>query len=116
VEPPYYAEPEQTPYADPWLQGLDIYLRPRLARLDTSGLPGAVEVTAFLDLDPMGRAVDAGIAAASGFWQLDQQVVALLRGSGPYPPPPPSAPGRVFLRLGYQPQGLYFMFINPGGY
>jgi hypothetical protein len=113
---PFEPVPDQQPYSDPWLQNLDAYLRPRLASLPMAWLAGPVEITAYLDLDALGRVVDAGLTTGSGAWQLDQQVVAVLRGSAPYPPPPPAWPGRFYLRLGCQPQGLAYLYIFPAGY
>jgi protein TonB len=46
-------------------------------------------------LDSGGRVLSAQIARSSGYAELDQEVLALVKRASPLPPPPPGVPGQV---------------------
>lgn len=54
---------------------------------------GVVYVT--FSLDSGGRVLSAQIARSSGFAELDNEVLALVKRASPLPPPPPGMPGQI---------------------
>jgi protein TonB len=47
----------------------------------------------FFSLDRQGRVIDSRIVRSSGASALDDEALALLRRSQPFPRPPPELPG-----------------------
>jgi protein TonB len=47
----------------------------------------------FMSLDRRGHMIESRLVRSSGVAQLDQEALALLRRSQPFPPPPPEWPG-----------------------
>jgi protein TonB len=60
-------------------------------------------VTVRFTLDDGGNVLAVALAGSSGFPELDQEVVSLLRRASPVPPPPPGAKKTITAPVRFRP-------------